>query len=195
MTFIVRWLFVLWFVSVSWRILVQTAKTLFEILPQVGRLEWIGLRPERMGELHSVQEATVITGRGIEGDHKVTGRVGSKRQVTLIQHEHLIAVAGLLHKDRVGPEQVRRNLVVSGINLLALKGKQFRVGDVLLEFSGPCEPCSRMEYNLGAGGFNAMRGHGGITAMVIEGGMIQVGDAVLAESLTQTSEAANAPEA
>lgn len=173
----------------------ETAKTLFEILPQVGRLEWIGLRPERMGDLLSVSEATVVTGRGLEGDHKVKGRVGSKRQVTLIQHEHLIAVAGLLQKPRVGPEEVRRNLVVSGINLLALKGKQFRIGEALLEFSGPCEPCSRMEYNLGPGGFNAMRGHGGITAKVIQGGTIRVGDEVMfTTSLPQTSEGAIDPE-
>lgn len=156
----------------------ETMKTLFEVLPQVGRLEWIGLRPDRMGKLHCVTEATVIAERGLQGDHKSTGRAGSKRQVTLIQQEHLVAVAGMLHRDRVGPEQVRRNLVVSGINLLALKGKQFRLGEVLLEFSGPCEPCSRMEDNLGAGGFNAMRGHGGITAKVIEGGTIRIGDEV-----------------
>jgi MOSC domain-containing protein YiiM len=154
----------------------ETSKTLFEILPQVGRLEWIGLRPARMADLQSVTEAIVIAERGLEGDHKATGAAGSKRQVTLIQHEHLVAVAGMLHREQVPPELVRRNLVVSGINLLALKDKQFRIGDVLLEFSGPCEPCSRMEYNLGPGGFNAMRGHGGITAMVIEGGTIRVGD-------------------
>lgn len=156
----------------------ESMKTLFEVLPQVGRLEWIGLRPERMGELHCVAEATVIAERGLQGDHKSTGRAGSKRQVTLIQQEHLVAVAGMLHRDRVGPDQVRRNLVVSGINLLALKGKQFRLGEVLLEFSGPCEPCARMEDNLGPGGFNAMRGHGGITAKVIEGGTIRIGDEV-----------------
>ncbi len=156
----------------------ESLQTLFDILPQVGRLEWIGLRPERMSGLQSVSEATVIAERGLQGDHKVTGRAGSKRQVTLIQHEHLIAVAGLLHRDRVPPELTRRNLVVSGINLLALKGKRFRVGEVLLEFSGPCEPCSRMETNLGPGGFNAMRGHGGITAKVIQGGTIRVGDNV-----------------
>lgn len=156
----------------------ETTKTLFEILPQVGRLEWIGVRPERMSELRSVDKVYAVAERGLEGDHKVTGRAGSKRQVTLIQHEHLVAVAGLLHRQQVPPALVRRNLVVSGINLLALKGKRFTVGEVLLEFSGPCEPCSRMEYNLGPGGFNAMRGHGGITAKVIEGGTISVGDSV-----------------
>ena len=159
----------------------ETLQTLFDVLPQVGRIEWIGLRPERMGELVSVEEVTLVAERGIQGDHKVTGRAGTKRQVTLIQQEHLTAVAGMLHRDEVSPSQTRRNIVVSGINLLALKGKQFRIGQALLEFSGPCEPCSRMEQNLGPGGFNAMRGHGGITAKVIEGGTIRVGDDVKAE--------------
>lgn len=156
----------------------ETMQELFGILPQVGRLEWIGLRSARLGEITIVDEAVLVADRGLEGDHKVAGRAGTKRQVTLIQHEHLIAVAGMLHRDQVPPELTRRNLVVSGINLLALKGKQFRVGEALLEFSGPCEPCSRMEANLGPGGFNAMRGHGGITAKVIEDGTIRVGESI-----------------
>jgi MOSC domain-containing protein YiiM len=65
--------------------------------------------------------------------------------------------------------------------LLALKGKQFHVGEVLLEFSGPCEPCSRMESVLGPGGYNAMRSHGGITAKVIHGGQIRIGDEIRAK--------------
>lgn len=156
----------------------ESVKSLLEILPQVGRLEWIGLRSKRLGEIAIVNEAEVVAERGIVGDHKIKGRAGSKRQVTLIQQEHLAAVAGMLHRDQVLPELVRRNLVISGINLLALKGKQFRIGDVVLEFSGPCEPCSRMESVLGAGGYNAMRGHGGITAKILCGGTIRIGDTV-----------------
>ena len=68
--------------------------------------------------------------------------------------------------------------MVSGINLLALKDKQFSIGEVVLEFSGLCHPCSRMEEYLGPGGYNAMRGHGGINARIITGGVIHVGDAV-----------------
>ncbi len=67
---------------------------------------------------------------------------------------------------------------LKGINLLALKDKTFRIGQAVLETTGECHPCSRMEENLGPGGYNAVRGHGGITARVVEAGMIRVGDRV-----------------
>jgi MOSC domain-containing protein YiiM len=94
--------------------------------------------------------------------------------VTLIQQEHLAAIAACAGHDEISPRLLRRNIVVSGINLLALKDKQFRVGAALLEYSGACHPPmrrtgSKMESVLGAGGYNVMRGHGGITARVIEG--------------------------
>ncbi|MEX8549076.1 MAG: MOSC domain-containing protein [Mucilaginibacter sp.] len=74
------------------------------------------------------------------------------------------------------PEMLRRNLVIQGINLLALKDKTFWVGEVLLEYTGECHPCSRMEEILGEGGYNAVRGHGGITARILNGGTINLGD-------------------
>ncbi len=66
--------------------------------------------------------------------------------------------------------------MVRGINLLSLKDKRFTIGETILEFSGECHPCSRMEKNLGEGGYNAMRQHGGILARVIQEGRIQVAD-------------------
>jgi MOSC domain-containing protein YiiM len=150
------------------------------MLPQIGRVEWIGLSPEPRGDLQSVTEATLLVDHGLEGDHHAKHKAGSERQVTLIQQEHLTAIAGFLHREPIPPTLLRRNLVVSGINLLALKDKRFAIGDCVLEHTGPCDPCSQMEANLGPGGLNAMRGHGGITTKVLSGGVIRVGDEVRA---------------
>ena len=90
-------------------------------------------------------------------------------------------IARLARVDRIDPIGLRRNVVVSGINLLALKNARLKVGDALLEIVGPCQPCSRMEETIGPGGYAAMRGHGGMTARVITTGTISVGDVVRAE--------------
>ncbi len=158
----------------------QTIAELKATLPQIGRVEWIGISPERLAPLRAVAEATLRPGKGIDGEHHAKGRGDSKRQVTLIQFEHLAGVAAMVGRDSVPPELVRRNIAVSGINLLALKDRRFRVGDAVLEYTGPCDPCSRMEEVLGPGGFNAMRGHGGITARVLTGGTVRIGDQVAA---------------
>ena len=147
--------------------------------PHAGALVWIGMRPKKREPLVGVDEVQAIAGRGLEGDHRAAGRPGSERQVTLIQAEHLDALARLLGRATVDPSLLRRNLVVSGINVLALKDQVFSIGGVVIEGTGPCEPCSRMEANLGSGGYNAMRGHGGITARIVSGGVIRLGDAVV----------------
>jgi MOSC domain-containing protein YiiM len=143
-----------------------------------GRLVWIGLRPARRETLEAVPAALANAGQGLEGDHYHTRRNG-KRQVTLIQAEDLAAIASYLGRDAVEPGELRRNLVTQGINLLALKGKRFQMGDVVLEYTGECHPCSRMEEHFGTGGYNAVRGHGGITARILAGGEIRVGDEIV----------------
>jgi MOSC domain-containing protein YiiM len=153
-----------------------TLKDLVDTLPQQGRVEWIGIRGARKEPLTPIEEVKVTKDHGLSGDHYT--KTGGKRQVTLIQAEHLDAVASMLGIDEVRPETVRRNIVVRGINLLALKDKHFTLGEVTLAFTGLCHPCSRMETLLGPGGYNAMRGHGGITASVVQGGVVGVGDVV-----------------
>lgn len=144
---------------------------------KAGTVEWIGLRRERRGPLQSVTEAEAVCDLGLEGDH-FHGQGGGSRQVTLIQGEHLDAVGEFLRGTSADPSLARRNIVVRGINLFSLQDRRFRIGDVILEHTGPCHPCSRMEENFGLGGYSAMRGHGGITARVVEGGTIRVGEAV-----------------
>lgn len=137
-----------------------------------GRLAWIGLRPARRDAMVSVG-ACFVGEAGLEGDRSK----GGTRAVTLIQAEHVAVISALVGREVLAAE-LRRNLVVSGINLLALKGARFSVGGAVLEMTGPCHPCSRMEEALGHGGYNAMRGHGGMCARVIHGGTLRLGDAV-----------------
>lgn len=149
-------------------------KKLFDVMPQIGRVTSITVRPDSSAPLN-VLERVLVDERGLVGDRH--GRANGKRSVTLIQQEHLAAVSSIMGID-VTPDLVRRNIVVSGINLLALKDCTFQVGDVTLEYTGLCHPCSKMEKALGPGGYNAMRGHGGITTRVVEGGEIVLDDAV-----------------
>lgn len=144
--------------------------------PRAGRVDFIGVRPARGQAMQAVDAVQAVAGRGLVGDRYAGG--SGKRGVTLVQAEHLPVVAALAGLDALDPATLRRNLVVAGLPLLALKGRRFRIGDVLLEGTGPCDPCSKMEAALGDGGYNAMRGHGGLCARIVEGGVIRLGDAV-----------------
>lgn len=155
---------------------------LFAQLPRSGRVRWIGLRPARDVPMREVQQVDAVAGQGLVGDRYAVSRGGSgKRGITLLQAEHLPVIAALSGHDQLAAATLRRNLVVEGIPLIALKDRLFRIGDVLLQGTGPCDPCSRMEQALGGGGYNAMRGHGGICARIVSGGTLRIGDAVVAE--------------
>ncbi len=140
---------------------------------QPGRVDWIGLRPDRRAEMIAVDKV-MISADGLDGDRSRAG----KRAVTLIQQEHLAVIGSYLGQGAVAPEILRRNLVVSGINLAALKGREVQVGEAILRFTVICAPCSRMEEALGEGGYSAVRGHGGWCAELVRPGRVKVGDAV-----------------
>ncbi len=152
----------------------KSLKSLMNNFSSSGTVEWIGVRKERGEALLELESVTVSIEKGLTGDHY--GGKNRKRQVTLIQKEHIWAVSSMLELEEISPQLLRRNIVVAGLNLLALKDKRFKIGKVVLEMTGLCHPCSRMEKNLGIGGYNAMRGHGGITARVLEAGEIKKGD-------------------
>ena len=152
-----------------------------------GRLQAIVLRPARGRPALLADRAEALAGQGLVGDRsfRTAGPGSGKRQVTLLQAEHLPVVAALAGLAEVSPLQLRRNLVVAGLNLLAARSLFkdrplcLHIGaEVVLEVTGPCDPCSQMEARLGPGGYNAMRGHGGVTARVLQGGQLAAGDAV-----------------
>ena len=141
-----------------------------------GKVVWIGVRPRRKVAMAAVETAQIDADSGLAGDHYTT-RSGA-RQVTLIQAESLRSIASHLGRNDIAALDLRRNIVTEGINLMALKDRQFRIGGAVLQTTGECHPCSRMEEVLGEGGYNAVRGVGGITARVVKGGEIGIGDVI-----------------
>lgn len=157
--------------------------------PRPGRVEAILLRPARGAPVLVVPSVLALQDRGLQGDRSAqalpTRAGGHKRQVTLLQAEHLPLIAAWVGRATIDASRLRRNLVIAGINLVSARALfadqlvHIAIGEeVVLQVTGPCDPCSKMEAELGAGAYNAMRGHGGMTARVLAGGRITVGDVV-----------------
>lgn len=167
----------------------KTLKDLVLQFPQTGRIKAIILRPGRREPALSVSEAHAAPEYGIIGDRRADtvrkGDAARKRELTLFQHEHLPLVASWCGVDEIDPRQLRRNLVLGGINLLAMKSPfrdlrcEWQIGEsACIVVTGSCDPCSLMETEVGYGAYNALRGHGGLTAMISAAGVIRVGDRV-----------------
>ncbi|WP_331692362.1 MOSC domain-containing protein [Pseudomonas sp. ZY71] len=164
-------------------------------VPQTGRVRWIGVRPESRGPMIELDAVEARLEAGLTGDHARPG-VRNARQVTLIQWEHLPVINALMGRpddQPIRPEDLRRNLVISGINLFSLKGRRFRIGQAIFETTGWCQPCARLQNNLGPGTFQAVRGHGGITARVLQSGIIRLEDRVSVEPVPDSGYAAFNP--
>ena len=81
-------------------------------------------------------------------------------------------------RESIDPALLRRNLVVSGMNLNLLRHQILQIGEAIIVPGALCHPCLRMNENLGEGGVAAMYGYGGLCAKIVRSGTIQVGDAV-----------------
>ena len=123
--------------------------------------------------MNSVESAQMREGYGIEGDrHAVSEGVRTKRQVLLIDQE-------TLHKFELSPGEVRENITTSGIDLHSLsEGQRLALGgEAVVEITGHCAPCSRMD-EIREGYSTALEGHRGMLASVVRGGEVAVGHTV-----------------
>ncbi len=146
-----------------------------------GTVEEIFVTGEGSAEMSKVDEVETVEGGGIRGDRYREGtgfwtQYGDVCQVTLIQGEHLDEIEEQGLAIRSG--QHRRNIVTQGVDLLALRGKRFRVGEVLLEFDRSRPPCKHVQDLSEYGMTRALRNRGGICARVLEPGSIRVRDSI-----------------
>lgn len=144
-----------------------------------GRLEWIGLRTERRGTVVQVESVMALAELGLKGDHRCEKIPGSARQVTIISREYLQQIASELGIPAIDPALLRRNLVISGMDMDQMRFQQLQIGDAIFETSALCHPCSRMNEALGSGGKQAMMGRGGLCAKIVKAGRVAVGNEVV----------------
>lgn len=137
-------------------------------------IQSIIIRPER-GETPLRVSDAKITNEGIKGDHYA--KEDGKRQVTLIASDDLNEVAAAVGFQGDVHLASRRNIMVDSLPDEDLKGKFVGLGDdVILEITGYCNPCFRMDENFGEGAISAFEKKAGWVARVIECGSISVGD-------------------
>ena len=146
-----------------------------------GKVQWVGVRPRRRELMQSRSRVQAVADLGLEGDHRMSKTPCSGRQVTLISQEFMTQIAAHLGEADLDPARLRRNIVLSGLNLNALRWQRFWVGEALLEATQLCHPCARIEAELGPGGVVAMFGYGGLCAKVIQSGAINCGASVRLE--------------
>jgi hypothetical protein len=120
--------------------------------------------------MKEVNDANFITGQGMEGDrHLRSDGRRSNRQVLIMDSETLSQFDLL-------PGQVRENVTVAGLDFSSISAgdKVSLGGDVILEITGDCEPCARMD-ELRPGLKDEIDGKRGLLAFVEKGGVVSVG--------------------
>ena len=146
----------------------------------MGVVEQIIRRSEH-GELpQPVPRARAVAGRGLEDDVYFYEQAASGRALTLIAAEAIEAFTAETGIP-LGAAETGRNVLTRGIDLNALVGRRFRVGDVECVGVELCEPCSHLERQTRPGVLKGMVHRAGLNADILVDGEIAVGDAVLAE--------------
>lgn len=140
-----------------------------------GEVVHIHIVPADGAPTQAVDRASLVADTGIEGD-RYFGRP-AYRNVTLVAEADVQASCAAIGAE-YRPGCTRRNITVRGLDVMALLGREFRVGATRLRGTRPCEPCDMMETSVGPGAREQLAHRAGIRAQILTGGEVRVGDAV-----------------
>tara|TARA_Y100000591_G_scaffold311524_1_gene315029 strand:+ start:271 stop:729 length:459 start_codon:yes stop_codon:yes gene_type:complete len=149
-----------------------------------GRIRAIQTSPGSGEPMVSHAEIVATPGRGLEGDRYSLGRGAWVKEIKPGDHELTLIETEQLEwfRRETGQELThrmsRRNLLTQGIDLNALVGKRFHVGDVEVEGMRLCEPCKTLQQQTGLDILPAMVGRSGLNCRVLTAGVIRIDDAV-----------------
>jgi MOSC domain-containing protein YiiM len=139
-----------------------------------GRVERLWVKRAHRGAMDARDSIELVAGRGVEG----SADRGGRRQVTILEREVWESLMRELGSD-AGPETRRANVLVSGIDLRASRGRVLRLGGTRIRIAGEVKPCERMEEAVpGLRALMYPQWRGGAFGQVLEGGLVTVGDAV-----------------
>ena len=149
-----------------------------------GRLIAICVAPAAGAPLERVESVELVEGKGLTGDRYANkagafqkDKIEPSQEVTLIEQEALDA-ASRDYKLELTHAESRRNLLTAGVPLNHLVGRQFTVGDAVLEGLELCEPCKYLQRLIGKEVVRALQHRGGLRARIVRGGAIKTGDAI-----------------
>lgn len=144
-----------------------------------GRVEHVFVAPVVTEPMQRLDSAVAVAGRGLEGDRYFDG-TGTFSDPGSTGRDLTLVDAAALEAAGVAPEESRRNVVVSGVDLDALMGRSFRIGEVECVGRRRCEPCAHLQRLTRPGVLRALVHRGGLRADVVTGGVLRVGDQVAA---------------
>jgi len=155
-----------------------------------GRVASLHLHPVEPGApLQTVESIEVVEARGIVGDSRYFGRLSrdtgqpTRRQVSLIEREQIAEHTVALGLASIPPGAVRANVETFGIQLVPLVGREVQIGEAVLRFYAPRDPCSRMDAVCQGLRALMMENRQGVLAEVIRSGRIRVGDPLEAQAM------------
>jgi hypothetical protein len=143
----------------------------------------------------------LIAGFGVEGDVHAGGTVKHRSRVRRDASQPNLRQVHLIHSElhdelrqrgfEVGPGEMGENVTTAGIDLLGLaRGTRLLLGDeAVIEVTGLRNPCNQlnglapglMEATLERDSNGELVRKAGVMAIVVEGGQVGVGDAIVVE--------------
>jgi MOSC domain-containing protein YiiM len=152
---------------------------------QEGRVASLHLHPANPGAgLQSVETVDFVEAKGIQGDIRYFGRLSratgepTHRQVTLMEREQINQHATALGLGEIPPGAMRSNVETTGIDLVALVGREVAIGEVVLFLVGPRDPCEKMDAICRGLRERMLNNRQGVLAQVRGSGTVRVGDTI-----------------
>ena len=134
-------------------------------------------QPAGKHSIHEVRELQCVAHRGIVGDRFFDHKDNYKGQITFFSWETFEQLRVAVHSPDAKPSAMRRNVLVSGIDLNSLVGKVFEIQGIRFEGTEECKPCYWMDQAIGPGAENFLKDNGGLRARILSDGILSVGSA------------------